>query len=168
MTIGSAPGVRAQIGVTNEAQDKPHNREASMIEKFTKAWFANLPAMRERFTAKHPDDYLEVVTAVIGMLSEADDSGKGPDPERIHEINDGDYQGTLLYVIGAKGYQPSTYWAVKVDYGSCSGCDTLQGIRGYRGGKPDDDAQVSEYMTLALHVIQGLREIGGGDEEVEL
>lgn len=129
-----------------------------MIEAFTKAWFANLHTMREKFTAKHPDDYKDVVKAVVEMLADASDDYDKPDPERIHEIDDGHYQGTLVYVIGASGYQPSRYWYVKVSYGSCSGCDTLQAISDY-SSEPPNDTQVSEYMTLALHIVQGLREM---------
>lgn len=132
-----------------------------MIEAFTKAWFANLHDMRAKFTEQHPEDYEAVVRAVIEMLAEVEDEdGYSPAPDRIHEINDGDYQGTLVYVVGAMGYQPSRYWYVQVSYGSCSGCDTLEAIRGYSAEKPDED-QVKEYMTLALHVVQGLRRMGG-------
>jgi hypothetical protein len=135
-----------------------------MIEAFTKAWFANLHTMREKFTAKHPDSYIDVVRALIEMLS-TEAQGEGwdfhrPDPDRIHEIDDGDYQGYLLYAIGAQGYQPSTYWTVLVGYGSCSGCDTLQAISSYSSEPPNDD-QVTQYMQLALHVVQGLRLVGG-------
>ena len=133
-----------------------------MIEAFTKAWFANLHTMREKFTAKHPKDYKEVVRSVVEMLADASDDYDKPDPERIHEIDDGNYQGTLVYVIGGSGYQPSRYWYVKVSYGSCSGCDTLEAIRGYRNESPDEE-QVREYMTLALHIVQGLREMGDSE-----
>lgn len=131
-----------------------------MIEQFTKAWFANLHTMREKFAAKHLEDYKEVVRAVVEMLAAASHDYDRPDPERIHEIDDGDYQGTLVYVVGASGYQPSRYWYVRVGYGSCSGCDTLQAISEY-SSEPPNDSQVSQYMTLALHVVQGLREMGG-------
>lgn len=133
-----------------------------MIEAFTKAWFANLHTMREKFTAKHPEDYKEVVRAVVEMLAAASDEYDKPDPERIHVIDDGECQGTLVYVIGGSGYQPSRYWYVKVSYGSCSGCDTLQAICGYSDRPPNDD-QVRDYMTLALHIVQGLREMGDSE-----
>ena len=114
-----------------------------------------------KFTAAHPDCYEDVVRAVVEAVTSDDEYGeKALDPNRIHAIDDGDYQGTLLYVIGAKGYQPSDYWCVAVDYGSCSGCDTLEGIRGYRDEAPRPD-QVKDYMTLALHIVQGLRHIAG-------
>lgn len=129
-----------------------------MIEEFTKAWFANLHALREKFEAAHPDDYKSVVRAVIQMLHDASDRHDKPDPDRIHEIDDGDYKGTLVYVIGSTGYQPSNYWYVRVGYGSCSGCDTLEAIRSYDNEAPRND-QVDQYMTLALHIVQGLRQM---------
>lgn len=133
-----------------------------MIEAFTKAWFANLHTMREKFEAKHPENYLEVVKAVVQMLHDANARVNDilPDPNAIHEIDDGDYQGTLVYVIAADGYQPSEYFYVRVAYGSCSGCDTLQAINCYSDNPPDAD-QVRDYMTLALHVVQKLRLMDG-------
>jgi hypothetical protein len=132
-----------------------------VIERFTKIWFANQASVRAKFTTAHPDSYKDVVTAVIQVIKEAlqDDWEDKPDPQLIHEIDDGDYQGTLVYVIAAEGYQPSTYWYVKVSYGSCSGCDTLQGIREYEDDPPTEK-QVDAYMTLALHIVQGLRVMG--------
>jgi hypothetical protein len=135
--------------------------EKTMIADFVKSWDANKASVRATF-AHHPEDYKAIVRAVIEMLAANSSEYDKPDPERIHEINDGDYQGTLVYVIGASGYQPYRYWYVKVSYGSCSGCDTLEAIRGYQYGAPDE-SQVSQYMTLALHITQGLKEMGGSD-----
>lgn len=58
------------------------------------------------------------------------------------------------------GYQPHRYWYVLVGYGSCSGCDTLEGIRNYDNTPPNEN-QVQEYWTLCLHVAQGLKEMEG-------
>ena len=140
-----------------------------MIEKFTKRWFERKDSVQERFEAKLPSSYSDIVLAVVEMLNDEDEY-ETPDPSRIHEINDGDYQGTLLYVIGAAIYQPSTYWYVKVGYGSCSGCDTLESILSGNWGHETEeekkawkDEAVSQLMTLALHIVQGLKLMG--DEE---
>lgn len=133
-----------------------------MDKKIVEAWDSNKAKVQAVFEAAHPDNYKDVIRAVVQMLHDASDEYEKPDPERIHEIDDGSYQGTLVYVIGATGYQPDEYWYVKVGYGSCSGCDTLQAICNYEDGKPSDE-QVSEYMTLALHIIQGMRKMGRHD-----
>lgn len=131
-----------------------------MIQTFVDRFMAAKPALAAKFAAAHPEDYTAIVRAVIEVVAAGEEwDWNAPDPERIHLIDDGDYQGTLVFVIGAKGYQPSTYWYVKVGYGSCSGCDTLESIRNYDSGAPSD-SQVSEYMTLALHVVQGLKQMG--------
>jgi hypothetical protein len=114
--------------------------------------------LRNKFKDAHPS-YEDIVKYVVETVTDPDDY-YSLDPARIHRIDDGDYQGTLLFIIAATGYQPSKYWAVYVGYGSCSGCDTLQAIQdnGEWGEKPNDK-QIDDYMTLALHIVQGLKEI---------
>ena len=127
-----------------------------MVMEFVERFMANKEAIRGEFADGHPDSYIDIVRLVVRHLRDDDRAHLGPVPGRIHEINDGDYQGTLVYVIGGGGYQPSRYWWVMVDYGSCSGCDTLEGIREYGSDAPTE-SQIDEYMTLALHIVQGLR-----------
>lgn len=52
------------------------------------------------------------------------------DTKHITEIDDGDYQGTLIYLIPIDCYQPceNDYLMTYIGYGSCSGCDLLQHI----------------------------------------
>ena len=137
-----------------------------MIEEFTKRWFSHNHLVREQFEKEIPSSYSDIVKAVVTMLHDEDDYGS-IDPKRIHSIDDGDYQGTLLYVIGASGYQPSDYWYVKVGYGSCSGCDTLQAITDGEWSCDTDEEKaawkketVDKLMTLALHIVQGLKKMG--------
>ena len=138
-----------------------------MIEEFTKRWFAHNHFVVEQFEKQIPKSYADIVKAVVTMLHDENDEYETPDPERIHEIDDGDYQGTLIYVIGAGGYQPSDYWYVKVGYGSCSACDTLESIlEGDYGHENQEESgawkknAINELMTLALHVVQGLKKMG--------
>ena len=134
-----------------------------MIKQFTDAWFSHKHLVQEQFTAAHPESYIDVVRAVVEMISAAINGAfDAPDPQRIHEIDDGEYQGTLVYVIGENDYQPDKYWYVKVGYGSCSLCDTLESIREYSDSAPTAE-QIQRYMTLALHIVQGLREMGRTD-----
>lgn len=123
-----------------------------MIQKYVDRFYENKTVIRERLAEKHVGSYEELVKIVIEAITNDDNYGE-PDPERIHVIDDGDYQGTLLFIIGAKGYQPHEYWSVYVGYGSCSGCDTLQGISDYSSDPPTEE-QINDYMSLALHVVQ--------------
>ena len=127
-----------------------------MIQNFIDRFTTNQAAIEAKFRAAHPESYEDVVRVVVDAVK--GDEYDHMDPSPIHTIDDGDYQGTLLFVIASSGYQPSKYWYVKVGYGSCSGCDTLQDIRGYTD-EPVTDQQLRDYMTLALHIVQGLKEM---------
>lgn len=127
-----------------------------MIQEFVDRFMANRQEITAKLGEKHVHNYAELVKLVVASVV-GDDYGQ-PNPEAIHEIDDGDYQGTLLYVIPANTYQPSDYWFVKVYYGSCSGCDTLQGISSYFTETPTPE-QVNEYWTLCLHIVQGLKKM---------
>jgi hypothetical protein len=134
-----------------------------MIQKFVKKFMAAESGVKAALAQAHPESYENLVGAVVKVLAE--DEYDSPDPARITRIDHGDYQGTLLFIIGAGGYQPSTYWAMAVSYGSCSGCDTLQAIRGYEDEVTPE--QVNEYWTLMLHLVQGMKRIAGWGEDVE-
>ena len=129
-----------------------------MIQEFVDRYIGQKDELRGLFLEKHPKDYKSIVQAVVKILAGGDYYEK-PDPERVVEIDHGDYQGTLVFVIGVSGYQPSKYWAVMVFYGSCSGCDTLQSIADY-SSEPPTEEQINDYMTLALHIVQGIKLIG--------
>lgn len=129
-----------------------------MINEFIKRLFENTKQLENKFRLKHPDDYKELVKWVIESITLDEGYNLCPDPEIIHEINDGNYQGTLVYLIPEKGYQPSTYYYVMIDYGSCSVCDTLGHIEASNNENPDQ--QVKDYMTLALHIVQRIKKMG--------
>lgn len=132
-----------------------------MIKSIVQRWEENKTAIENEFRKSHPENYIDIVRIVVSNITGDDDYyGDNLDPDRIHVIDDGDYQGTLVYVIAEKGYQPDTYWYVKVSYGSCSGCDTLQAIQGYDYDELPTDEQVKDYMTLALHIVQGIKRMG--------
>lgn len=131
-----------------------------MIDEFIQKFDTQREAIKDKIRKKGHPCYVDLVRFVCKAIT--DDDSRTPDPDRITCIDDGDYQGTLLFVIASGGYQPDTYWAVKVSYGSCSGCDTLQHIQEdgpYDG--PITDSQVDQYFTLCLHIIQQMVEIGG-------
>lgn len=76
--------------------------------------------------------------------------------EKITEIDNGDYQGTLIYLIPANCYQPGAedYLMTYVYYGSCSGCDTLQAIQDWCSEeKFPSDKQVKDFMELCRSLI---------------
>ena len=130
-----------------------------MIQKFIDRFLKRNYILREMLSAKHPASYKELVTNVIKVIAEREDdpTREDLDVDKLVEIDHGNYQGTLLYLIPDSDSQPDTYYYVKVVYGSCSGCDTLQGIRYDERSDTPTNNQVDQYMTLALHIVQRLK-----------
>lgn len=131
-----------------------------MITEFVQLWDKHKNVLEAHYASNTvPDDYKDIVTNLVRLVLNAEDNII--DPERIHKIDDGNYQGTLVFILGEDGYQPSSYYSVMVGYGSCSGCDTLERIRGYDDKKCTKE-QVSDLMTLSLHIIQKLKRLNDG------
>ena len=88
------------------------------------------------------------------------------DSDKITEIDNGNYQGTLLYLIPRDTYQPSEYEYLMtyVGYGSCSGCDTLQHIQMFCDyddeacctvAKPTERA-LKDFMALCKDIVANM------------
>ena len=133
-----------------------------MEEKIVLSWEKNKDSLKELIEEKLRVDSETQRTTDIGyedlvimmgktILKGTSTYGRDWDYSRLTEIDDGDYQGTLLFVLPEEGYQPDNYLAIKVSYGSCSACDTLQGILYYDKDKADG------LMTLCLHMIQSAK-----------
>jgi len=128
-----------------------------MIQKFVDTFMNAEQDVRAELVQAPPGAYLDLVSRLVTLVHD-DNEYSSPDPARIHVIDDGDYQGTLLFIISGSGYQPSRFWSIKVSYGSCSGCDTFESIREYGSG-PLSEQQVQDYWTLMLHMVQRMAEV---------
>lgn len=98
------------------------------------------------------DDLVRLVVEYI--LNPSADSMDEFDKDAITIIDNGNYQGTLLFTIPRKTYQPSAedYLITYTYYGSCSGCDTLQAIQHWDDGKLNDE-QVKDFMSLCKDLV---------------
>ena len=138
-----------------------------MIKKFVDLW-ENHKSEVEAYIRKTPqseyDDYDTLVKILIKYVINKGDNEYYIDDLTV--IDNGDYQGTQLFIIPRTTYQPDVddYIMTHVYYGSCSGCDTLLRISGYNGGLPSDD-QVNDYMSLLLHLLQNFKYLGTVDED---
>lgn len=130
-----------------------------MITEFIQAWNTRKENLATWFrqTDQSELSYELILKALLDEVVNPSLEDKW-DSERIHLIDDGDYQGCQIFVIPMDTYQPSPYQYLTTyqDYGSCSGCDLLEGIRHY-DDKPPTEEQVKQYMTLALHLLQRCR-----------
>ena len=125
-----------------------------MIQHYVDRFMAAEAAIKKELASQNYWSYGSLVEMLIKHLHD-DDYHRSVDPERITVIDHGHYQGTLVYIIGCTGYQPSTYYSIKVSYGSCSGCDTICGIN----EDDDRDRAINDYFTLMLHMVQEMKEL---------
>ena len=100
-------------------------------------------------------DYKDIVKITFGSIYNTNENEK-VDIENITEIDNGAYQGTLLYLMPFATYQPLEYEYLMtyVNYGSCSGCDTLQAIQSelpYKG--QPTEANIKDFMALCKDII---------------
>jgi hypothetical protein len=143
-----------------------------MDKEILKYWDKNNHKIKEKLKHFDTENYLsysDLLKMTIEMIIDDEDDNYGlPSYKRIGEVDNGDYQGTLIYIIGGHGYQPSNtdHWVTYVYYGSCSGCDTLQAIQSdndYDSSKLKEQ-QIEDYWTLCLHMVQNMKRLYGDNE----
>lgn len=153
-----------------------------MYQPFVDAFMTGRPALRARladlYDARGDGEgirYADVVRATFEAVRDnLPENGPRPRPDRIWELcaPDGflgafggdpvtvdprDLSGTLVYVIPEEGHDPGRFWYVRVEYGSCSACDTLRSLLECEGR----ERAVDGMLTLCLHVVQQTREMEG-------
>ena len=97
-------------------------------------------------------EYIDLVRMVVKNVFVEDVEW---DASEISVVDNGDYQGTLLFLIPAYTYHPteSEYLMTFVGYGSCSGCDTLQAIQECWSDDPLTEQQVKDFMALCKDIV---------------
>lgn len=101
-------------------------------------------------------EYKHIVEKVVEIILNTNEEYLW-NTEGITEIDDGDCQGTLLFLIPRKTSQPSEYEYLMtyVGYGSCPGCDALHAIQDY-GEIPISEDQLKGFMALCKDIITNM------------
>lgn len=128
-----------------------------MIKEFTTYWEKNKGDLEEFLKTTKQEKYASYKSLVEALFEKViNPNVKNKfDTKNILIIDDGDYQGTQIFLLHRYTYQPSIsdYVYTNTYYGSCTGCDTLLAISDYNDRYPNDK-QVEDYMTLCLHLLQ--------------
>ena len=102
-------------------------------------------------------DYKHLVELVVDNVFNEDGSNamRTWDSKNITVIDNGDYQGTLLFLIPLNTYQPTAdeYLMTYVFYGSCSGCDALLSLQGLPSIQQPSKAQIKGFMYLCKDLV---------------
>lgn len=132
-----------------------------MEKSIVKQWDKNKHRLEAYFRKTPMSEYANAYEEVVGSIFKFCISGY--DIDKMQVCYCGGYEGDVIFKIPKKtrkGGNP-TYVITETDYGSCSGCDTLLRIAGYLDipeygcGLPTDD-QIKGFMTLCLHLVQGM------------
>ena len=128
-----------------------------MLKILIGQWDKNKDLLKEELSKIKNIEYRELVKLTFNCIfnNNLPSNYKELDIENITEIDDGNYQGTLLYVIPFNVYQPAEYdyLMTYVGYGSCSGCDSLLSILGYKDNEKLSAYQINELMSLCKDII---------------
>lgn len=142
-----------------------------MIKEFIEKWNKYNKELEEYFKnteQKEYSEYKDIIKLLFELVINKDEKFKSDrfDTENILVIDDGNYQGTQIFILHKDTYQPSIeeYVYTNTYYGSCSGCDTLLSISSYDDGLPTEE-QVKDYMQLALHLLQRFKYMEEGDDK---
>lgn len=134
-----------------------------MIPDIIKKWEENKSKLEKYFKTTTQDEYQSYANIVVKIFeicfNNSEDEWDNFDIDKLHIIDDGDYQGTQIFIIPTRRYQPciEDYIITDTYYGSCSGCDTLMSICPYNYDKLPNKDQLKEYMYLSLHLVQKMR-----------
>lgn len=147
-----------------------------MIKEFVQAWDQNNKDLLDLFQKENPSSYQDIVEKLVNIvinpyLENNNDinypMNEGLDTSSMTVINNGDYQGTTIYIIPYQTYQPSVsdYVMTNNYYGSCSGCDTFQSIELWGDHTQKEIADAGkEFHTLALHLLQSFSKLLESEE----
>lgn len=131
-----------------------------MIQEVVRQWDMNKDNLKRHIVENkemyRDMDYEGLVKNVIDIILNGGNPPTVYSSEDLTVIDDGDYQGTMLFAIPARRYQPdeTDYIFTYVYYGSCSGCDTLQSVQ-----EDWDEDFLEGFMTLSLHLIQKMKHL---------
>jgi hypothetical protein len=131
-----------------------------MIKKFVEKWNRYKENLENYFRNTKQEEYQDYEDIVKALFKNVINQGETDhwnkfNIEEMTLIDDGDYQGTQIFIIPLDTYQPNIedYVVTNTYYGSCSGCDTLLAINEFSSGLPSEE-QIHDYMMLALHLLQ--------------
>lgn len=105
-----------------------------MIKEFVERWDKYKGDLENYFKNTNQEEYSnygDIVKALFKyVINREETKWHEFDLKSMKVIDDGDYQGTQIFIIPLDVYQPDVndYVITNTYYGSCSGCDTLLAI----------------------------------------
>lgn len=120
-------------------------------------WIKSLNQEERRWSLSYSDLVKKLIEVVINpyLIDSTElDYFEGYDIDKMTIIDDGEYQGTLIFIIPEDTYQPdvSDYIYTTINYGSCTVCDALECAL-----SQEKEDCIKQLMTISLHLIEGFK-----------
>ena len=134
-----------------------------MIKYALRKWDAGRDTLRRIISQTRKEErswwgYIDIVKMVCRCILNVNLIEGDPviNVDIITMIDNGGYQGTLLFILPFYADPPSEsdYLMTFVDYGSCSGCDTLQSIQS--DDKYGHRDETDSYLTLCRDIVNNI------------
>lgn len=124
-----------------------------LSREYIESYHKHADELRKELTNIHNWSYKNIVKAIVKCVLNKTKPHLEYDCEHITVIDDGDYQGSYIFAIPKRTYQPAPfeYIFAYAYYGSCSGCDAL--LAAVDWNKPNMD----EIMDIALNIFQSMK-----------
>lgn len=131
-----------------------------MLKYCLEKWNKNKDVLENKLredTSLYNCDYGYLVNLVVEHILNVGSTDYAWSSDKITEIDNGDYQGTLLFLIPRRTYQPSEYdyLMTYIGYGSCSVCDYLQSIQPWEKRTLNDN-EVKKFMSLCKDILTNM------------
>lgn len=131
-----------------------------MLKIMKDCWYRNSDKLRTALMEKYGEgdewdiycSYEDLVKLTFSTIYNSDEQVLDKlDLDKITSIDDGNYQGTIMFVVPFDTYQPSCYEYLMtyIGYGSCSYCDALQGAFQVEKG----DERITSLMSICEALI---------------
>lgn len=104
-------------------------------------------------------DYKHLLDLVVkNILNQGENTIEEWDAEGITVADNGSYCGTLMFLIPKDTYEPLEYeyLLTYVNYGSCSGCDALQGTQCCITDETPTDIDIKRFMMLCKDLVTNM------------
>ena len=122
-------------------------------------WEKNKEVFRQELVNnfKHYTRYSRIVESLFNICFVDEENNSLFDTSKMVQIDNGEYQGTLIYVIPYDTYQPNIHQHVytHIYYGSCNLCDML----GIVLNQDNINDQVNGLMSIALQFVQRIKKM---------
>lgn len=131
-----------------------------MLKYCLNKWNQNKDLLKnklEKDSSLNSCEYSYLVKLVVDYILNPGEEDSKWDSNNITVVDNGDYQGTQLFLIPVDTYKPSEYEYLMTyaGYGSCSGCDTLLSIQEY-GEELLTEGQVKCFMQLCKDLVTSI------------